>query len=143
MARLYRPDCVTYQRHLTLTLLLLTRASSHAAEAWHTASDSIDELKSRSNKANSKRLAIAVLACCSIRTFVEHLAAHQAAPRASRFESAPLLLDLSSLSYKLSEKYRVYNSIYFRARACLEGKELQQPWYHVNYIDLVQRRVAW
>ena len=88
--------------------MLLTHASSHATEAWPTAGDSIDELKSRSTRTESKRLVIAVLVCCSIRLLVERLAAHQAAPRASRFESALVLLDLSSLSHKLSEKYRVY-----------------------------------
>ena len=123
---------MTYQRRLILTLLLLTRASSHAAEAWHTASDSIDELKSRSNKANSKRLAIAVLACCSIHAFVEHLVGHEAAPCTSAFENALALLDLSSLSYELSEKYRVYIHL---SSACFEGKDVQQPWYHHRDID--------
>ena len=74
----------------------------------HAASDSIDALRSEIVRANSKWLAIAVLVCCSIRHFVKRLAAHQAAPRASRFESVHTILDLSSLSYELSEKYRVY-----------------------------------
>ena len=88
--------------------MLRTHASSHDTETWYAASYSIGELKSGRARANSNPLAIAVLACCSIRAFVEHLVGHEAAARALAFENALALLDLSSLNYKLSEKYRVY-----------------------------------
>ena len=108
MARLYRSDCDTYRERGTGGVFLLTHASLHDTQTWYTVSDSIKELKFERIKAEAKRFAIVVLVCCSIRLFAEHLAAHQEALRASRLELAVILLNLSSLSYKLSEKYRVH-----------------------------------
>ena len=108
MACLYRPDCDTYRWHVAHTLFLLTRALLHGVEAWYTVSNTTDELKSGVTKQLSKAHAIRAFVCCSSHTLVERLAEHNATVRASIFEVAFVTLDLSSLSHKLSEKYRVY-----------------------------------